>query len=267
MSWKLAHEGSRLVGWLADRRVPRALRAPLFRAFARATGADLSEVRPPLDAYPSLGAFFVRRLREDSRPIEADPESLVSPVDGRLTALGRVHEGSLLQAKGRWYSVRQLLAGSSEDVDLEGAWAWTLYLSPRDYHRIHAPETCWLHEVRWIGGTRFPVRPGTLAARDVLGTNERVALRLKTDHGPLLMVLIGALNVGRIRVVGCEPARDACLDPPRSFERGEEMARFELGSTVVMIVPPGRAEPAAVEEGGVVRYGRTIGRWLTEAAP
>jgi len=130
---------SRATGWLADRKIPTPLRAPLYRSYCRFTGADLDEVRPPLHSYPSLGAFFVRELVEGARPIEADPGLLPSPVDGTVQALDPVTEGSILQAKGRPYPVRDLLGAVGEDIDLEGGFAWTIYLSPRDYHRIHSP--------------------------------------------------------------------------------------------------------------------------------
>lgn len=254
---------SQLVGWLADRRVPRPLRGPLYRGYARATGADLHESRGPLTIYPSLGAFFVRRLVDGARPIDGDPERLVSPVDGRLQAVGLVGAGSLLQAKGHRYPVRELLAGVGADLELEGACAWTLYLGPADYHRIHAPESGRLVEARWVGGGRHSVAPKVLARRAVLATNERCVLRLETDRGPILMVLVGAWNVGRIRVVGVEPGWDGPLPKPAKFARGEELARFELGSTVILITPPGVAQSTLGDETlGRVRLGRAVGRFL-----
>jgi len=253
---------SHLVGWAADRRVPGPLRAPLYGAYARLTGADLTEARPPLAAYPSLSAFFVRRLRDGARPICAEAGLLPSPVDGTLQSLESISEESLLEAKGRSYDVRDLLAGVGADVALEGGCAWTIYLSPRDYHRIHSPESGLLREARWVPGTRYPVAPRVLARRRVLSINERVALRLETSRGPLLMVLVGALNVGRVRVVGVEPGHAGALEPPPSFERGAELARFELGSTVVLIAPPGLLRPVAgLAPGAAARVGEPIGEY------
>ncbi|MDP6539512.1 MAG: archaetidylserine decarboxylase [Planctomycetota bacterium] len=254
---------SHAVGWLADRRIPRPLRAPIFEAYARFTGADLSEALPPLHAHASLGAFFVRRLRPGARPLCADPELVPSPVDGRVQTLCRAREGTVLQAKGRSYALRDLLAGVGGDLDLEGAAVWTIYLSPRDYHRIHSPEEGVLTEVRRVGGCRFSVAPKVLARRDVLAVNERAVLRIETARGPLLLVLVGALNVGRIRVVGVPADHDGPLETPRELERGGELARFEMGSTIVLVAPGGVAEPLdALAEGQAVLMGEAVGRYL-----
>jgi phosphatidylserine decarboxylase len=254
---------SHLVGWLADRRIPGPLREPVYHLYARLTGADLSDALPPLHAHASLGAFFVRRLRDGARPICADTALLPSPVDGTVQTLCRVQEGDVLQAKGRAYPLRELLAGVGEDLDLEDAAVWTLYLSPRDYHRIHSPEGGRLIEVRRVGGCRFSVAPRVLARRKVLAVNERVVLRIETPRGPLLLVLVGALNVGRIRVVGVPADHDGPLERPRDLERGQELARFEMGSTVVVVAPPGLAEPTeSLSEAQAVRMGEAIGRYL-----
>ncbi len=255
---------SHLVGWIADRRVPTFLRGPLYRTYARFTGANLGESRGPLTIYPSLGAFFVRRLEDGARPICDDPARVPSPVDGTYQTICPIREGSVLQAKGRAYGVRELLGGVGEELELDGGFAWTIYLSPRDYHRIHAPEAGRLTEVRWIDGARYSVAPGVLDRRLVLPINERVGARLETERGPLLLVFVGALNVGRIRVVGVEPAARADLGRGRELARGEELARFEMGSTVVVISPPGGLQPLeGSREGATVRLGEAMARWTT----
>lgn len=251
---------SAFVGWVADRKIPGPLRGPVYRGFARASGVRLEEARGPLSIYPSLSAFFVRQLVDGARPVDQAPERLVSPVDGTVQAIAPVDDGRVVQAKGQDYGLRALLAGVGEDLDLEGALAWTLYLGPRDYHRIHAPEAGHLVEARWVPGSRFSVAPAVLARRTVLSINERCVLRLETGRGPVLMVLVGALNVGRIRVIGIQPGEDTRL--ARQVARGEELARFELGSTVVLITPPGAALPSAdVFEGQPVRQGANLGQW------
>src|SRR5205814_1622573 len=152
--------------------------------YARFTGADLTEARLPLDGFPSLGAFFLRELKDGARPISADPSALCSPVDGTVQSLCPVERGTVLQAKGRAYSVAELLGPMNPaSSNLEGGYAWTIYLSPRDYHRIHAPEACTLEALAWIQGDRFSVAPGVLAQKRVLEINERCAMRLRTRHG------------------------------------------------------------------------------------
>jgi len=248
------------VGWLADRRIPTAFRAPAYRAYARATGADLEEVRPPLSGYPSLGAFFVRRLIEGARPLPEDPDLLPSPVDGTLQAVDTIRDGTLFQAKGRPYALRELLAGVGEDVDLEGGQSWTIYLSPRDYHRIHAPMRSRLVEVCWAPGTRYSVAPRVLERRPrVLSINERAVLRLESAQGPYFLILVGALNVGRIRILGVEPGSTPAS--PLTFERGGELARFEMGSTVIGLWPAHTVEALQGQGPGTdVRMGQPVGR-------
>lgn len=249
------------MGWAADRRVPRFLRRPLYRGFARLYGAELAEARGPLDIYPSFSAFFVRRLVEGARPVASDPNDLPSPVDGTVQTICTIEQGQVLQAKGKTYTVTELLGGVGQDIDLEGGTAWTIYLGPKDYHRIHSPEACEVSEARWIGGARYSVDPKVLLRRQVLSINERCPLRLETARGPLLLVLVGALNVGRIRVVGIAPSEDI-VRPGLAFGRCEELARFELGSTIVLLAPASGPRPAAgLQPGDSVRLGERIGGW------
>lgn len=256
---------SRTVGWLADRRIPGPLRKPLYRTYARLTGASLDEVRAPIESFPSLGAFFVRHLKPDARPIEAHPGRLPSPADSALQDISKIEAGTILQAKGMAYPVRELLAGVGDELDLEGGFAWTLYLSPRDYHRVHAPEACRLTEVRWVPGSFYSVRPSILAKKPrVFARNERAVLRLETERGPLLLVMVGALNVARIRVLGIEPGVALELDPDsqRLFARGAELARFEMGSTVILVAPKGGPVPTAgLVQGQPIRLGQPIAEW------
>lgn len=251
---------SRVVGWIADRRVPRPLRAPLYKGYARVTGADLSEVASPLASHESLSEFFVRRLRDGARPIDAGADAIVSPCDGTLQASCAIERGSLVQAKGRTYALGDLLGSSPDAEACEGGHAWTIYLSPRDYHRVHAPETSDFVALRRIPGARFSVAPAVLDARLVLPVNERAVFRLETPRGTLWMVMVGATNVGRIKIVG-----DA-HDLPRRFRRGEEIARFEMGSTVVLVSARGAAESLpALLPGAAVRLGQRVAVWRARA--
>lgn len=258
MRTTLRRASSRLAGRLADVALPRVLRAPLYGAFARAYGVDLSELRIPLAEHPSFAAFFTRRLAAGARPLPHDPGALACPCDGTLQARDRVERGSVLQAKGRAYPVAELLDNEDAARALEGGHAWTIYLSPRDYHRVHAPLTCELAGVRWLPGELFSVNPRVLARREkVLSINERAVLRLATADGPVWLVMVGALNVGRIRVVGVAAGAD--VDAPSRFERGDDLARFELGSTVVLLTPPGRFEPVGtLALGGQLRLGQPL---------
>ncbi|HTF89851.1 MAG TPA: archaetidylserine decarboxylase [Planctomycetota bacterium] len=261
MATPLARTSSRLFGWLADLRLPTFLRAPVYRAYARLTGADLSELRLALADHPSLGAFFIRRLKDGARVFPSDPLVLPSPVDGRVQSLCPIESGCVLQAKGRSYAVEELLGDARLAAEVQGGHAWTIYLSPRDYHRIHAPLDCTLSELTWISGSLYSVAPKVLARRPkVLSINERAVLRLQTDRGPFFLVAVGALNVGRIRVVGVEPQAPA-PKPPLHFSRGAELARFEMGSTVVLLSGPGGYAPLpSLGVGDALKMGEPIGR-------
>lgn len=251
---------SHAFGWLADRGIPGPLRRPVFGAYCLATGADATEASLEPRGYASLSAFFVRRLKAGARVIDADPAVVPSPCDGRVQATCNVAGERMLQAKGVDYSVRDLLAGADDGVDLEGAAAWTLYLSPRDYHRVHAPLRGTLGRVVWAPGARYSVQPKVAARlRGLFAVNERAVLRFDTEEGPYFLVMVGALNVGRIRVLGVEPGADVSV--ARVFERGAELARFELGSTVILVLPRqlGYA-PLDLAQGDPVRLGQAIGR-------
>jgi len=252
----LRRSSSALVGWLADRSVPRALRGLVYGGYCRWTGADPREAELALDAYPSLGAFFVRRLKPGARPLDPNPRALLSPCDGTVQALGRIERGALLQAKGQSYALGELLGASVQAAELEDAWTATIYLSPRDYHRVHAPLAAALEEVRWLPGERRSVAPRVLArVPRVLATNERAVLVLRGERAPLYLVMVGALNVGRIRVLGVEPGRSPAL--PLAFARGSELARFEMGSTVVLVAP-GAKPLSGLAPGDSVRLGQPV---------
>lgn len=262
----LRYRLSLLVGWLADRRVPGFLRAPLYRFYARCTGADLAEIQLPLSGYPSLGAFFVRRLKAGLRPIDERPDGLVSPCDGKVTALERVSADGVLTVKGQPFTVAELLAGADAGTELTGGWSWTIYLGPSDYHRVHSPAAARLTDVRWLPGDRRSVADAVLARHPrVLSTNERAVLRMETDGQPFFLVMVGALNVGRIRVIGVEPGGVPAGQP--HFEQGGELARFEMGSTVVLVFPPGTVEPLAeVGQDARVRLGQALGVLASSAS-
>ncbi len=253
---------SLLVGWLADRKVPKGMRGFVYRGYAKVTGAKVEESRGPLDIYPSLGAFFIRELVAGARTIVEDPELIPSPVDGTFQSICKITEGSVVQAKGRNYPIRELLGGVGKNVELEGGHAWTVYLSPRDYHRIHCPENARLTTARWFAGARHSVAPKVLEKRQVLSVNERAVLQLDTERGPLFLVLVGALNVGRIRVVGVPRRADAPLGKGKEFARGAELARFEMGSTIVLVSPPGGLEPLeSTKEKQTIKMGDALARW------
>jgi phosphatidylserine decarboxylase len=270
---------SRAFGRLADVPLPLPIRRTVLGAFARAVGADLSEVERPLDEYGTLNEFFVRRLRSGVRSWPGDAGALASPVDGTTGQVGRVTEGRVLQAKGRWYSIASLIGDEAEAQRYEGGSYVTLYLSPRDYHRIHAPCGEAIPYARHIPGALLPVNaPAVTAMPDLFPRNERLLCAIDGPLGRVMVVAVGAYNVGRIsaafdrewRAGAGESSwvtnRRGALDerhdyaPPLPVAQGDDLMAFHLGSTVVLVLEPGRCEldPALVP-GVKVRLGQVLG--------
>jgi phosphatidylserine decarboxylase len=263
---------SDVVGWGARRRLPRSLRRPLYTAFARVAGADLAEVERPLEEYPSFGAFFARRLADGLRPLPDDPAALVCPCDGRLAAAGTIDGGTLLQVKGRHYSLGELLGDPERAARYDGGGYATIYLSPRDYHRVHSPIGAALTGYDYLPGARFPVMPYFAERVDgLLCRNERVVLHLEGDAGAAEVVMVAAIGVGNLALSrpAVESRRFKRSGGPRRerfaglpLRAGDELGAFELGSTVVMVFEPDRARLEAPAIGEVLRFGQPLGRLL-----
>lgn len=215
--------------------------------------------------YRSLGEFFCRRLRPGSRPIT--DRGIASPVDGIVSEFGPIADGVLVQAKGVTYTLKALL-GSHEDArNYEGGWYVTLYLSPRDYHRIHMP--CDGRVVFWrhIPGTLFPVNAhGVRSIPGLFTKNERIVTVIETDDGDrVALVKVGAAGVGSVRTPYVEPAqghtRHDCIREGHasvSLRRGEEVGWFEFGSTVILLLPKGFIQALAIERNQFVRMGERL---------
>lgn len=271
---------SRAFGRVADLPLPPPVRRPVLGAFARAVGADLSEVEYPLEHYGSLNDFFVRRLRPGVRSWPSGPRVLASPVDGATGQVGRVRQGKVLQAKGRWYSVAELLGDPVEAERYEGGAFLTLYLSPRDYHRIHAPAEGVIPYAKHLPGALLPVNTAAVAhVPELFPQNERLLCAIDGAFGRVTVVAVGAYNVGRISAAfdrawsaaegeigwvtnrgGASPERHV-YDPPVPVRQGEELMAFHLGSTVVLLLEPGRCElTGEVVPDRPVRLGMVLGR-------
>lgn len=213
---------------------------------------DMDEAASPhLHDYPSFNAFFTRPLRTGIRPIAEGNDVLVSPVDGAISQLGPVAGGRIIQAKGQDYSVEELLGGDAALAEkfTDGQFA-TIYLSPRDYHRIHMPLTGQLTAMRYIPGKLFSVNPRTArAVPRLFARNERVVTVFETEFGPLVQVLVGAIFVGSMQTVWAGKITPPYADEIQQWRysgeeairlsKGTEMGRFNMGSTVILLLPPG----------------------------
>jgi phosphatidylserine decarboxylase len=272
------HVVSRLAGRAASWRLPPPLQRLEIRAFGRAVGVDFSEVRDPLDSFRTLQDFFTRALLPGARPIDPDPDAVVAPCDGFWGTAGAIERGTLLQVKGRPYSLARLLGSEDEAARFsDGAYA-TFYLSPRDYHRFHAP--CAAHVVRavYLPGGLWPVNQAGLESVDALfARNERIAATLQPPSGGrICMVAVGATLVGKVRLTfddlttnlpGAAPARRDYPPPGHALAKGEEWGRFEFGSTIVLVAAAGTMRLVPEPPGSPLRLGRRIGSLLTAPLP
>jgi phosphatidylserine decarboxylase len=266
---------SAAAGWAASRSLPAALRAPLLGRFARAYQVDLGEAELPLEAYPSLQALFTRRLKAGLRPqAEPAPGSVNSPVDGRLIAWGRIRASQAIQAKGLPYRIDEMLKHDPDPGRFEGGHYLTLYLAPRDYHRIHVPITGRVRSVGRVEGELWPVNDASTGCVPRLYERNRRATWVAEGDGPdrgleLAAVLVGATHVGGVVLdprwlegralpgdgrlaVGGLPCRP-----------GEDLGTFQFGSTVVLLIGGPEADRwAPGVAGGPVRVGQRLGQFI-----
>lgn len=245
----------------------RWFKAALIGWFARHYHVDLDEAaQPRLSAYPSFNAFFTRALRPEARRIAGGEDTLVSPADGQLTQVGVIEQGRLIQAKGFDYSLAELLGESQPAIAaFDGGISATIYLAPHDYHRVHVPAAGRLLAMRYIAGRRYSVNTATAHWIDALYCrNERLVCWLESTQGRYAVVLVGALNVSSISTVLTGEIRSGTDQhwprlPAREFARGAELARFNLGSTVVLALPRGFAAiPADVTAGRSIKMGEPL---------
>jgi phosphatidylserine decarboxylase len=220
--------------------------------------------------YESLNAFFTRALKPESRPLDSDNINWVCPVDGTVSQAGAIDNGRIFQAKGREYTLLELLGGNEALAEPfnNGKFA-TLYLSPRDYHRIHMPVDAELRHMTYIPGRLFSVAAYTVKAIPRLfARNERVVCHFETRHGPMVMVLVGAINVsatetvwhGLVTTAGNSIKRFDYAAGEITLKRGDEMGRFNLGSTVILITAENFRLDESTKAGSAVYMGRSIGR-------
>lgn len=244
----------------------------LIRRFLRSFRVDMSEAaQPDPFAYVSFNAFFTRSLRPDARPLDPDPLALLCPVDGTVSQAGHIDDHALFQAKGRHFSLAALLAGDAalEQRFRHGEFA-TIYLAPYNYHRVHMPLDATLTATAHVPGRLFSVNAATSAqVPELFARNERVICSFDTRYGALAVILVGALFVGSMSTVWAgeiTPARryrPALLPAPGApvhLARGAEMGRFNMGSTVILLLERGRVQWIdGLRAGADVRLGERIG--------
>ena len=266
--------GSRLVGWAATRPLPVSWREPLLGRFAHSYGLDLTEAEFPLTGYPSLQALFTRRLKAGLRPQASSiPGYVNSPVDGRIIASGRIRSGTAIQAKGLPYRIQELLKHDPGASRFEGGHYLTLYLSPKDYHRIHVPIEGRVSAVSRVEGELWPVNDASTGHVPRLYERNRRATWTALGTGPcegleVAAALVGATHVGGVvidpRWLGGRalPRNGGLAVALLPCAPGDDLGTFEFGSTVVLLIGGPRAEawvPARAE--GFVQVGQRLGAY------
>ena len=273
LSWVLPHRLLSAIARSAAYSTRPWLKQALIDTVTRRFGVDLDEAaQPDPTAYPTFNAFVTRALKPGARVPDPDPRALLMPADGRISQLGRIEtDGRIFQAKGRSFTAAQLLGDAEAARVFAGGSFATVYLSPRDYHRVHMPWTGTLRETVHVPGRLFSV--GTEAVRDVPGLfarNERLVCHFDTDFGPMASVMVGALLVSGVETVWSgveipdyadEVVRRDWRGQGIVLERFAEMARFNYGSPVIVLLPPGAAtlSPELAAE-TPVRLGQTLAR-------
>jgi phosphatidylserine decarboxylase len=221
-----------------------------------------------IKSYACFNDFFTRHLKKEVRPLEGESKTLISPVDGTVSQIGTIEDGRIVQAKGRDYSVGELLGNPAEaNLFANGAFS-TLYLSPRDYHRIHFPCDASLKQMRYIPGKLFSVSPITAdTIPRLFARNERLAISFNTEFGPMAIVLVGAMIVGSMTTSweGAIPRQKKIKEwhyqPEMHFEKGKELGYFKLGSTVILLLAKKThfAWHENLNAGSAIKFGQAIG--------
>lgn len=271
---------SRAFGVVSDVSFPAPIQRAMNRSFVRLARIQADEAALPIESYANLNRLFTRELKTGARPISA--ADAVSPVDGRLSEKGVVADGMLLDVKGRSYSAQELVGADlcrAAGVDMEWireAFAMTIYLSPRDYHHIHAPVSGCVSSMTYVPGRLLPVnRLGYALADDLLPTNERLTSFLETEAGyRVAVVKVGATCVGRISVEydafktnhGANRAPFfRKLSEPYAVHAGDKLGCFELGSTVVLLFENGKKRfvpNPELQSGQKIVLGSALGNWV-----
>jgi phosphatidylserine decarboxylase len=258
---------TRAVGRLCDAKLHPRLASAVVNLYVRAYRVEMHECAPNGGPFHSFDAFFTRPLRDGARPPCADPGAVVSPADGRLEDAGPILPGGRLTIKGRDYEVAELVGDTAEVPRYEGGQFAIVYLSPRDYHRVHAPVGGEISLIRSLPGDLYPVNAiGERHVPSLFSINRRVAIVIDSKtHGRVTVVMVGAMIVGRITVSVID-ARDVPLGqhviaPPQVVERGDEIGIFHLGSTAVVFLEKGVGAPFRRPNGAgpsAVRVGQSL---------
>ena len=259
---------------LARIRVP-LIKDFLIRSFVKFYEVNLDEVQKSVpDGFISFNDFFTRELADGSRPIDSSDSSIVSPADGIVSAAGSIKKNAVLQAKGHDYSLEELLATDLDEAQryYDGSFA-TIYLAPFNYHRVHAPLAGELVAAHFVPGSLFSVNQTTVSfLRGLFTRNERLICHFRTAAGPMVLIFVGALNVGSITTPWTgeiRPRKGHVVEnidlrsssQAKTVNKGDLLGWFNMGSTIILLLPPGVCDwRSGLKSGEALRMGESLGR-------
>lgn len=259
---------SRALGAIAATRAPQPVVQRAIDTFVRAYDVDMAQAVVPSGGYRSFDDFFTRALEPGARPIDADPKAITSPADGKIEDFGPVDLAASVTVKGKPYRVGDLLGDVGLGQAYQGGNYFIVYLSPRDYHRVHTPVAGQVSAARHVPGTLFPVNSiGTDFVPQVFARNERVCtVQESPEHGQVVTIMVGAIGVGHISMsfddIVTNKGRESGLKrygkDGAQLSRGAELGVFHLGSTAVVFLPPGAPLEWCVSPGEMVRMGQRV---------
>ncbi|PCI30734.1 MAG: phosphatidylserine decarboxylase [SAR324 cluster bacterium] len=258
---------SRLMGVLADQQVPALLLQAIIHIYAHVYKIRLSELKKPLREMRSFNDFFTRELKKELRPIDPTPHSITSPVDGTVAEHGSIKQGLLVQTKGILYSLNDLVGDQNAQL-FESGYFMTIYLSPADYHRIHTPVAGQVKKFSYFSGNLWPVNSlGVNNVGGLFSLNERILTPIESPFGTVGIVKVGATVVGKIKLKfhsltsnqGKASQINLPVLPARNFQKGEELGRFQLGSTVILLFQKDQMLPKDMFKGKKLKMGQVIG--------
>ena len=263
---------------LAHLRV-RLIKDFLIHSFIKFYKVDLNEIQKPVpDGFINFNDFFTRELRSGSRPIDSSDLSIISPADGFASAIGRIKKNTLWQAKGHDYSLEDLLVTNLDEAQLyyDGSFA-TIYLAPFNYHRVHAPLAGELVSAHFVPGTLFNVNQTTVSfLRGLFTRNERLICHFSTAIGPMVLIFVGALNVGSITTPWTgeikprsgnvvENIKLQSSSQPKTVNKGDLLGWFNMGSTIILLLPPRVcAWRSGLKSGDILKVGESLGRIIKQ---
>ena len=260
------HALSRLVGKIAASEQP-LLKTAVIYAFKQKYGIDLSIAEAEeISRYPSFNAFFTRALKDGQRPIDHNPKHVVSPADGAISQLGKIEQGKIFQAKGQSYTVEQLIADPNLAEPFQDGEFITVYLSPKDYHRVHMPYGGKLTETLYVPGELFSVNQVTAEnIPELFARNERMVCLFDTELGRMAVVLVGAMIVAGIETVATGQVkpngRIELQEHDMTLEKGDELGRFYLGSTAIVLFEKDKVNwDSHFKANSAVQMGRPLGK-------